>query len=142
MPSRIVDYCKHTGQIPPSDAGEILRCALESLALKYRWVLEKLEAIRGRAIDVIHVVGGGARNQTLCQFTADATGTLVIAGPIEATAIGNIAVQAIASGLIESISEARVVVRRSFNVITYEPQNSAGWDEAYERFLKITGLSS
>ena len=96
----------------------------------------------GRAIDVIHVVGGGAQNQTLCQFTADATGTLVIAGPIEATAIGNIALQAIASGLIGSISEAREVVRRSFNVITYEPQNPAGWDEAYERFLKITGLPS
>ena len=142
MPSRIVDYCKRTGQPPPSDAGTILRCALESLALKYRWVLEKLEAVRGREIDVIHIVGGGAQNGTLCRFTADATGTTVIAGPIEATAVGNIAVQAIASGLIGSISEAREVVRRSFNVITYEPQNPAGWDEPYGRFLKITGLPS
>ena len=142
MPSRIVDYCKHTGQNPPSDAGEILRCALESLALKYRWVLEKLEIVRGRTIDVIHIVGGGAQNQTLCQFTADATATPVIAGPIEATAIGNIAVQAIACGLIGSISDAREVVRRSFNVITYEPQHSTGWDEAYERFMKITRLLS
>ena len=142
MPSRIIDYCDRTGQTPPSGAGEILRCALESLALKYRWVLEKLEAVRGRSIDVIHIVGGGAQNQTLCQFTADATGTPVIAGPIEATAVGNIAVQAIASNLIGSIAEAREVVRRSFNVITYEPQKSVGWDEAYERFLKITGLPS
>lgn len=142
MPSRIVDYCKHAGQTSPSDTGEILRCALESLALKYRWVLENLEVVRGRGIDVIHIVGGGAQNQLLCQFTADATGTPVIAGPIEATAIGNIVVQAIASGLVESISEAREVVRRSFNVITYEPQNSVGWDEAYERFLEITGLAS
>ena len=142
MPSRIVDYCKRTGQTPPSDVGRILRCALESLALKYRWVLEKLEAVRGRAIGVIHIVGGGAQNQTLCQFTADATGTTVIAGPIEATAIGNIAVQTIASGLIGSISEAREAVRKSFNVITYEPRNAARWDEAYERFLKITGLPS
>ena len=142
MPSRIVDYCKHTGQTAPSDAGEILRCALESLALKYRWVLEKLETVRGQAIDVIHIVGGGAQNQTLCQFTADATGTPVIAGPIEATAIGNIVVQAIASGSIESISEAREVVRRSFNVITYEPQGSVDWDEAYARFLTITALPS
>ena len=142
MPTRIVDYCKHTGQPPPSDAGEILRCALESLALKYRWVLEKLEAVHGRAIEVIHIVGGGAQNQTLCQFTADATRTPVIAGPIEATAIGNIAVQAIACGLIGSISEAREVIHRSFNVITYEPQNSAGWDQAYQQFLKITGLLS
>ena len=142
MPSRIVDYSKHTGQTRPSDAGGILRCVLESLALKYRWVLEKLEAVRGREIDVIHIVGGGAQNQTLCQFTADATETTVIAGPTEATAVGNIAVQAIASGLIGSISEARETVRRSFNVITYEPQNPVGWDEAYERFMKITGLPS
>lgn len=142
MPSRIVDYCKHAGQTPPSDPGEILRCALESLALKYRWVLQKLEVVRGRTIEVIHIVGGGAQNRLLCQFTADATGTPVIAGPIEATAIGNIVVQAIASGLVESISEAREVVRRSFSVIIYEPQNSVGWDEAYERFLEITGLES
>ena len=142
MPSRIIDYCKQTNQIPPSDAGEILRCALESLALKYRWVLKKLEVVRGQAIDVIHIVGGGARNQTLCQFTADATGRPVVAGPTEATAIGNIAVQAITCGLIGSISEARAVVHRSFNVTTYEPQHSAGWDDAYERFLKITGLPS
>ena len=142
MPARIAEYCKHTGQTPPSTTGEILRCVLESLALKYRWVLEKLEVVRGGAIDVIHVVGGGAQNRILCQFTADATGAPVIAGPIEATAIGNIAVQAIACGLIGSISEAREVIRRSFNVITYDPQHSAGWDEAYERFLKITGLPS
>lgn len=142
MPSRIVDYCERTGQKPPLDIGEILRCALESLALKYRWVLEKLEAVRGRSIDVIHIVGGGAQNQTLCQFTADATGTPVIAGPIEATAIGNIAVQAMACGLIGSISEAREVVRRSFNAITYEPQHSTAWDGAYDQFLKLTGLPS
>ena len=142
MPARIVDYCKRTGQTPPSDAGEILRCALESLALKYRWVLEKLEVVGGNAIDVIHIVGGGAQNRILCQFTADATGTPVVAGPIEATAIGNIAVQAIASGLIGSISEAREVIARSFDVVSYEPQDSRKWDEAYEQFLKMTGLSS
>ena len=142
MPVRIIDYCKRTGQTPPSDAGEILRCALESLALKYRWVLEKLEVVRGKTIDVIHIVGGGAQNRTLCQFTADASGTPVIAGPIEATAIGNIAVQAIACGSIGSISEAREVVRQSFSVILYEPQKSPEWDDAYERFLKITGLPS
>jgi len=142
MPARIVKYCKHTGQTPPSNAGEVLRCALESLALKYRWVLEKLEVVHGEAIDVIHIVGGGAQNRILCQFTADATGTPVIAGPIEATAIGNIAVQAIACGLIRSISEAREIVRQSFNVITYEPQGSTEWDEAYGRFLNITRMPS
>jgi rhamnulokinase len=142
MPSRIVDYCRRTGQIPPSDPGEILRCALESLALKYRWVLEKLEAVRGRTIDVLHIVGGGAQNQTLCQFTADATGKLVVVGPIEATAVGNIAVQAITRGLIGSISDARELVRRSFNLISYEPKGSDSWDEAYARFLELTGLPS
>ena len=142
MPARIVNYCKHTGQTPPSNAGEILRCALESLALKYRWVFEKLEVIHGEAIDVIHIVGGGAQSQILCQFTADATGTPVIAGPVEATAIGNIAVQAIACGLIKSISEAREIVHQSFDVITYEPQDSTQWDEAYERFLNITRMPS
>ena len=80
MPSRIVDYCKRTEQSPLSDSGEIIRCALESLAFKYRWVLEKLEAVRGRAIDVIHIVGGGAQNQMLCQFTANATGKPVVVG--------------------------------------------------------------
>ena len=142
MPARIADYCKHTGQTPPSDVGEILRCALESLALKYRWVLEKLEGVSGGRIEVIHIVGGGAQNRILCQFTADATGTPVIAGPIEATAIGNIAVQAIACDLIGSISEAREVIHRSFDVVTYEPRKSAGWDQAYEQFLKITRLPS
>lgn len=142
MPVRIADYCKRAGQPLPLDVGSILRCALESLALKYRWVLEKLETVRGRSINVIHIVGGGAQNRTLCQFTADATGKPVMVGPVEATAVGNIVVQAIACGLIGSISEAREIIRRSFNVITYEPQGSAGWDEAYERFLQITELPS
>ena len=142
MPARIVDYCKRAGQPSPLDVGSILRCALESLALKYRWVLEKLEAVRGRPINVIHTVGGGAQNQILCQFTADATGKPVVVGPVEATAIGNIVVQLIACGFIGSISEAREIIRRSFNIITYEPQGSAGWDESYERFLQITGLPS
>jgi rhamnulokinase len=122
---------------------------LESLALKYRWVLEKLEAVWGRSIHVIHVVGGGTQNKLLCQFTADATRVPVIAGPIEATAIGNIVVQAIASGtsrsrggLIGSISEAREIIRRSFDLTTYEPQDLEEWDAAYDRFLGITGLPS
>ena len=142
MPSRIIDYCKRTGQLSPSDEGEILRCALESLALKYRWVLKQLEAVRGHSVDVIHIVGGGAQNQILCQFTTDATGIPVIAGPTEATAIGNIVVQAIACGLIGSIAEAREIIRRSFNAITYAPQDSQDWNQAYERFLEITGLQS
>ena len=142
MPSRIVDYCKRTGQAPPTDKGGIARCALESLALKYRWVLEKLEAVWGRSINVIHIVGGGTQNTLLCQFTADATGVLVVAGPIEATAIGNLMVQALSGGLIRSLSEAREIIRGSFDLITYEPQDSARWDEAYDRFLEVTELPS
>ena len=141
MPSRIVDYCKRSGQTIPSDKGQIIRCTLESLTLKYRWVLEKLETVWGKPINVLHIVGGGTQNKMLCQFTADATGTPVVAGPIEATAIGNIMVQAVAGGAINSISDAREIVRRSFEVAIYEPQNSADWDEAYGRFLAITGLS-
>jgi rhamnulokinase len=141
MPSRIVEYCRRTGQTPPSNKGEIVRCALESLALKYRWVREKLESVWGRPLEVIHIVGGGSQNTLLCQFTADATGIPVVTGPVEATAIGNIMVQALAVGLIGSISDAREIIRRSFEVVTYQPQDSARWDAAYGRFLEVTGLS-
>ena len=103
--------------------------------------LEKLESITGKPINVLHIVGGGTQNKALCQFTADATATPVVAGPIEATAIGNIMVQAVASGAINSIADAREIVRRSFEAAVYEPQDSARWDEAFGRFLAITGLS-
>ena len=141
MPSRIIDYCKHTEQIPPRDEGEFVRCILDSLALKYRWVSEKLELVGGKPIEVIHIVGGGARNRLLCQFTANAAAVPVVAGPTEATAVGNIMVQAIATGLIDSISEAREIISRSFELETYEPRDLGEWDGAYERFLVTTGLS-
>ena len=141
MPSRIIEYCKRTEQTPPRDEGEIVRCILESLALKYRWVAEKLGLVSGSPIDVIHIVGGGAKNRLLCQFAANAAGVPVVAGPTEATAIGNIMVQAISAGLIDSISDARAIIRRSFELQTYEPEDSEQWDSAYERFLAISGLS-
>ena len=141
MPARIIEYCKRTGQIPPDDEGEIVRCVLESLALKYRWVAEKLELVSGSPIDVIHIVGGGSQNRLLCQFAANAAGVPVVAGPTEATAVGNIMVQAISTGLIDSISDAREIISRSFELETYEPRDSEQWDSAYERFLAITGLS-
>ena len=141
MPSRIIDYCKRTEQTSPEDEGEIVRCILDSLALKYRWVSKKLELIGGKPIEVIHIVGGGAQNRLLCQFTADATGAAVVAGPTEATAVGNIMVQTIATGLIDSISEAREIISRSFELETYEPRDLGQWDGAYERFLVTTGLS-
>ena len=141
MPARIIDYCKRTEQIPPVEEGEIVRCVLESLALKYRWVAEKLELVSGSPIDVIHIVGGGSQNRLLCQFAANAAGVPVVAGPTEATAVGNIMVQAISTGLIDSISDARAIIRRSFELQTYEPEDSEQWDCAYERFLAISGLS-
>ena len=122
---------------PPEGQGSIVRCALESLALKCRYVLERIEEMRGRPIRVVHIVGGGSRSRALCQFTANASGRPVVAGPAEATATGNILVQALALGHLSSPEEARAVVRRSFELPTYEPRDSAAWDEAYGRFLSL-----
>jgi len=126
-----------TGQPVPSTPGAIVRCVLESLALKYRRVLDILAAIRGQDASVIHVVGGGSNNALLCQFTADATGLPVVAGPAEATAIGNLLVQAVAAGAIESFAEARAVVRRSFEPRCYAPGDRLPWDRAYRRFDQV-----
>jgi rhamnulokinase len=112
-----------------------VRCALESLALKYRWVLESLEAVTGRRLEPIHIIGGGTQNRLLNQLTADATGRTVVAGPAEATAAGNLLVQAIALGQIGSVAEARAVARRSFTPEVYAPATSANWDGAYRRLL-------
>jgi rhamnulokinase len=137
MPRAITEFCAKTGQAVPQDEGALLRTALDSLAMKFRHVLGMCEELAGGRIETIHVVGGGAKNCLLCQATADASGRRVIAGPVEATAIGNIMVQAVADGAVGSIREAREVVRRSFDVEEYEPQNTAAWDDAYPRFLKI-----
>ena len=137
MPNRIQEYCVNSGQAAPQDKGAIIRCALESLAFRYRWVLERLEELTGKKRSTINIVGGGCQNALLCQFTADATGRTVIAGPVEATATGNILLQALALGHISSLEEGRAIVRNSFDVITYEPQNAAAWDAAYPRYLAI-----
>jgi len=131
MVERIRGYCRRTGQSVPESEGAVVRCVLESLALKSRWVLERLEAVLGRRFPAVHIVGGGARNQLLCQFTADATGRPVLAGPAEATAVGNLLVQLIGLGELGSLEEARHVARRSFDLLTYEPGSPAAWDEAY-----------
>lgn len=134
MPSRIRTRCQATGQPLPESKGAIIRCALESLALKYRWVLEKLELILGYQLEPLHIVGGGTQNQLLCQLTADATGRQVIAGPVEATAIGNVIMQALALGDLASLAEGRDLIRRSFDVVSYAPTaDRAAWDEAYDR---------
>jgi sugar (pentulose or hexulose) kinase len=126
-----------TDQADPQSKGAVVRCALESLALKYRLVLEQLEETLERRLEPIHIVGGGAQNYLLNQFTADATGRQVLAGPVEATAAGNIITQAMALGHIASLEEGRQVVRDSFDVVTYEPTSQSKWEEAYGRFLDI-----
>jgi rhamnulokinase len=133
MPAALADFCRKHGQPAPADAGSFIRCCLESLALKYRWVLEKLEALSGKRLDVIHVVGGGCQNALLCQFTADACGRPVVAGPVEATAAGNVLTQALGLGVLGSLADARQVVRRSFDVVTYEPRNPDPWQKPYDR---------
>jgi rhamnulokinase len=135
MPAAIADFCRKTKQPVPDEPGDVVRCALESLALRYRWVLERLEELAGKKLEAIHIVGGGCQNTLLCQLAADACDRPVIAGPVEATAIGNVLVQALGLGLIGSLAEGRAVVRRSFEVRTYEPQHHDRWSEPYARFL-------
>jgi rhamnulokinase len=135
MPEKITAYCNRTGQTPPATDGEFARAILESLALRYRNVMENLETLAGRKIDVIHIVGGGSRNALLNQFVADCTGRRVVAGPSEATAIGNILVQAMGAGELANLEEARFVVRNSFELTTVDPHPSAEWERAYERYF-------
>ncbi|MBE3581985.1 MAG: rhamnulokinase [Thermoanaerobacteraceae bacterium] len=137
MPEAIQAYCRETGQPVPETKGEIVRCALESLALKYRWVLERLEGILGKRLAVVHMVGGGTQNELLCRFTAGATGRPVVAGPVEATAVGNLLVQAMAMGEISNLDEGREIVRRSFALKTYEPEDQEEWDEKYAKFVGL-----
>ena len=139
MPKRICDYCRATGQHVPENEGEIVRCILESLALRYRWTAEKLEEMTGRKYSAINIVGGGTKEEMLSRFTADASHRTVCTGPIEATALGNVAMQCIASGEIRDMWEARQVIRNSFDVMEYTPDSAsaAQWDEAYGRFLNL-----
>ena len=137
MPARLRAFCQMTDQPVPQSKGEVIRCALESLALKYRWVLERLEEILGRRLEPIHIVGGGTQNWLLNQFAADATARRVVTGPIEATAAGNVITQMMALGHIASLEEGRQIVRNSFDVVTYEPAGGTEWDGAYGRFVAV-----
>jgi sugar (pentulose or hexulose) kinase len=137
MPSRIRGFCARTGQKIPESQGAIVRTVLESLALKYRWVVERLEQITGRRVNVLYIVGGGARNSLLNQFTANALGRPVVGGFPEATAAGNVLVQAFALGALRDIREMREVMLRSFEHPAYTPHDAAAWDDAYGRFLRL-----
>ena len=133
MPARVNNFIAETGQKIIDDKGQMIRVILESLAVKYRSVAEAIEDITGEAIEILHIVGGGIRNELLCQFAANAIGKKVIAGPIEATATGNILMQAKAAGQIKSLGELREVVRNSFELKEYQPRDSKLWDGHYEK---------
>ncbi len=137
MPQAIRDFAARTGQAVPADEGAVLRTALDSIAMKFRHVLGMCEQLAGGPIETIHIVGGGTKNRQLCQAAADACGRRVVAGPVEATATGNLMMQAVAAGDVGSIAQAREVIRRSFDVEIYEPRNTSAWDDAFGRFLKL-----
>ena len=137
MPKRIREYCEKTGQKVPETKGEIIRCIAQSLAFKYRETVEGMEDVTGNKYSVINIVGGGIKDKMICQFTANATKRTVSAGPVEATSIGNVIVQGIGVGAIKDIKEGRQIVKNSFDIATYEPQDSDAWDKAYEEWKKI-----
>jgi rhamnulokinase len=142
MAVRIRAYCQRTGQRLPETPGELVRCILESLALKYRYVLELTERLSDKSFGGLHMVGGGIHNTLLCQWTANAIGRPVWTGPAEGSAIGNLAVQWIAGGHFRDIAEARRTIRDSVALKTYEPLDKTAWEEAYGRFRRVTGLPS
>jgi len=137
MATRIAQVCRGSGEPVPASRGAIVRCALESLAMRYRWVLERMEECLNKKFKVIHIVGGGTQNELLSQMTADATGRKVVTGPVEATAIGNLLSQAVALGTIGSHDEMRAVIRRSFPTKTYKPKNRRPWEKRYQDWLRL-----
>jgi rhamnulokinase len=141
MPGAIRLFCQKTSQPIPATHSHYVRCILESLALKYRSTLDQLQRLTGRRIKRIHVIGGGAKNGLLCQYAANATGATVIAGPVEATAIGNIMVQALAAGCVDSLKEIRSIVRKSFEPVSYEPKETEVWQQAYARYKELSSTS-
>ena len=137
MPARIAELCRLGGQSAPEEPGAVARCIFESIALKHAVVVDRLREIRGTSSTELHVVGGGARNELLCRWTAEAAGLPVVAGPEEATLVGNLLVQAMALGELASLEEAREVVRASFVPVVYEPAFAPAWAEARDRFAEL-----
>jgi sugar (pentulose or hexulose) kinase len=137
IPARIRDFCACSGQPQPQTVGEVMRAIYESLAFKYRFLLEKMSALCGQRADTLHIVGGGSQNTLLNQMTANATGRLVVAGPSEATALGNAIVQLIALGELSSMAQARAMLRATLELRSHEPQQTADWDAQYERFKSL-----
>ena len=139
MPARIQQYCEHTGQPIPQTKGAIIRTAMDSLAYRYKTVFSMLEDMAGGSLDTLHIVGGGTKDRLLSQLTANALNRRIIAGPVEATATGNVLAQMIAAGEISSIAEGRSIVPNSFKLETFEPTDTEDYAKAYTRFHDITG---
>ena len=137
MPSRVREFCRKTGQYVPETVGEVMRCIYESLAMKYKYVLAGIEDCTEKQFDVIHVAGGGTKDTFLCSMTASSCNRTVYAGPIEATVLGNIAVQFMSAGAIKDISEARNIIANGENLTVYEPVDADKWEKAYSDFVKI-----
>ena len=137
MPQSIVEYCKKTNQKAPETSAEFIRCIFDSLALKYRAVLDSLRQVAPYPIEKLHVIGGGSQNKLLNQFTANSIGIPVVAGPSEATAIGNVMMQAKGLGVVKSLNEMRAIIRNSVSLETFYPENTDLWNEAYKKFLLI-----
>src|SRR5918995_1552273 len=138
IPSRVRSFCEETGQSPPEEPAAVARCVFESLALKYRYAIEQAQSLTGRTVGTLNIVGGGSQNDLLCQLTADASRLPVVAGPVEATAMGNVMVQAFAQSRVGSLEEIRAVVSDSFETSTYEPGGDAEeWSGLRERFSKL-----
>jgi rhamnulokinase len=141
MPKTIQDYCQKTKQTVPQSKGEIARCIYDSLVLKYKYTLEQIEEITQSKIDKLHIIGGGANNTRMNQLTANAIGIPVCAGPTEATATGNLLLQAKAAGSVKSLKEIREIVKNSFEIVEYLPSPQLDWDWAYEEFKRVTSYT-
>ncbi len=137
LPARVRDYCERTGQPVPQSVGEVMRCLYESLALKYRYAMEQLEAATGKRFSTLHILGGGTRDGLLCRMTADSIGRRVVAGPVEATALGNILIQLVALGALPSLGAGRRMIAQAETLREYRPVSSAAWDAAYPRYTKL-----
>ncbi len=140
MPARIARFCQKSGQPEPATEGQFARAIFESLALKYKVVLDDLEQITGNRSKILHIVGGGSQNGLLCQYASDACGIPVVAGPVESTAAGNVLIQAISAGRIADLEQGREIIRNSFPLVYYEPANitASGWDEAAARLSRLS----
>jgi rhamnulokinase len=140
MDAALKRYCANTGQTVPETPAEIARCVFESLSLSYRGVVEDFERITGRSLTTIRVVGGGCLNRFLCQMTADACGREVIAGPVEAAALGNAMVQAVATGHVSNLADGRAALKRSVHYESYSPARGSAWEEAFEQYKAVVAL--